>query len=229
MNNYIVYKHICPNNKVYIGITCQKPERRWSNGKGYKTSRYFYNAINKYGWDNIQHKILYKKLTKEEAEQKEIELIKKYKSNNLKYGYNIEYGGCHNGKTSEETKKLISLHHKRPNLGKHLSKETKEKIRQGNLGRKLSEETRQKLSLIRKGRPSLLKGTKRTEEQNYRNMLSQKTRKKVICEETQIVYESIRQASKLLDIPRTSLNDVLKGKNKTTHKLHFKYIEKENK
>jgi predicted GIY-YIG superfamily endonuclease len=23
MNNYIVYKHICPNNKVYIGITKQ--------------------------------------------------------------------------------------------------------------------------------------------------------------------------------------------------------------
>ena len=32
---YCVYKHIFPNNKVYIGVTCQKPEYRWRNGKGY--------------------------------------------------------------------------------------------------------------------------------------------------------------------------------------------------
>lgn len=35
MNNYIVYKHIFPNNKIYIGLTRQKPERRWRNGDGY--------------------------------------------------------------------------------------------------------------------------------------------------------------------------------------------------
>lgn len=32
---YIVYMHICPNNKKYIGITSQKPEKRWGNGKNY--------------------------------------------------------------------------------------------------------------------------------------------------------------------------------------------------
>ena len=34
--NYTVYKHICPNNKVYIGITVKKPEVRWNKGLGYK-------------------------------------------------------------------------------------------------------------------------------------------------------------------------------------------------
>lgn len=29
---YTVYKHTTPSGKVYIGITGQKPERRWQNG-----------------------------------------------------------------------------------------------------------------------------------------------------------------------------------------------------
>ena len=79
------------------------------------------NAINKYGWKNIKHKIVATNLTKEEAEKLEIYLInKKYKSNNRKYGYNIEYGGCHNGKTSEEAKKRMSKERK----GKHVSIKT---------------------------------------------------------------------------------------------------------
>ena len=67
MNNYSVYIHLFPNNKVYIGITKQKPEHRWNNGKGYKNNDYLANAILKYGWNNIEHKILYSNLTKEEA------------------------------------------------------------------------------------------------------------------------------------------------------------------
>ena len=31
-NNYYVYKHTFPNNKVYIGITQQEPQKRWKNG-----------------------------------------------------------------------------------------------------------------------------------------------------------------------------------------------------
>ena len=73
---YCVYKHIFPNNKVYIGVTCRKPEYRWDNGNGYtNTQRKIYNAIQKYGWENVKHEILFENLTKEEAEQKEIELI----------------------------------------------------------------------------------------------------------------------------------------------------------
>ena len=55
--SYSVYKHTFPNGKVYIGITSQKPEDRWSKGKGYQRQPLIYNAINKYGWDNIVHKI----------------------------------------------------------------------------------------------------------------------------------------------------------------------------
>ena len=90
---YIVYEHISPSNKRYIGITCQTPEQRWRNGEGYKGSTAFYNAIKKYKWENFQHNILYVDLTSEEAMQKEKELILKYQTTNKKYGYNILSGG----------------------------------------------------------------------------------------------------------------------------------------
>ena len=89
MDNYDVYIHIFPNSKVYIGITSQKPKRRWNNGQGYKNNQYMTNAIMKYGWDNVIHKILYTNLKKEEAEEIEIKLIKEYKADNKRYGYNI--------------------------------------------------------------------------------------------------------------------------------------------
>ena len=92
--NYKVYKHINKiNNKVYIGITQQDLKKRWQNGYGYKEQKYFYSAIKKYGWNNFEHIVLFDNLTEEQAIEKEIELIKQYKSNNRKYGYNISQGG----------------------------------------------------------------------------------------------------------------------------------------
>lgn len=91
---YSVYIHKNKiNNKVYIGVTSKKPKQRWRNGKGYVNQRLFYSAIQKYGWDNFTHRILFKELTKEEAGKKEQELIDKYKSNIQEYGYNITKGG----------------------------------------------------------------------------------------------------------------------------------------
>ena len=48
---YIVYQHKNKiNNKIYIGITSRTPQERWGKqGCNYKTSPYFYNAIQKYG------------------------------------------------------------------------------------------------------------------------------------------------------------------------------------
>ena len=102
MNNYTVYKHTFPNGKVYIGITCQKVYKRWGNK--YANAPFMKNAIQKYGWENVKHEILFENLTQEEAEQKEIELIAQYKSNQREFGYNIANGGMHRGKTNNETK-----------------------------------------------------------------------------------------------------------------------------
>ena len=156
MNNYYVYKHTCPNGKVYIGITKNRPSVRWGkNGNGYKNHHaHFYSAIQKYGWDNISHEILFDGLTKEEACQKEIELISEYKSNEPQYGYNIvrggETGGGMLGKIhSSETRKKMREAKKdfSPTWlkGKKLSEEHKLKCSQALKGRKLSEETKEKI------------------------------------------------------------------------------------
>ena len=124
--NYTVYMHVSPNGKVYIGITCNKPKYRWNYGYGYKHNKYFWRSINKYGWDNFKHIIIDENLTKEQAENMEIELIKQYRSNERNYGYNIESGGNSNGKVSEETRKKIS----ESNKGKKHTEKTKKKMRE---------------------------------------------------------------------------------------------------
>lgn len=142
INNYNVYMHIFPNQKKYIGITCRNPLKRWGhNGYGYRLQPKVYNAILKYGWDNIEHKILFIDLSKKEAEQKEIELIAKYKATNIRYGYNIENGGNTIGKHNRETIQKI----REANIGKLVSDITKNKISNANKGRVITEETRQKL------------------------------------------------------------------------------------
>lgn len=90
---YCVYKHVTPSGKIYIGVTCKNPNRRWNRGKGYILNQHFYRAIQKYGWDNITHEIVAEGLNKEQASQKERELISLYNANDRRYGYNHTSGG----------------------------------------------------------------------------------------------------------------------------------------
>ena len=64
--NYVVYQHVTPDGMYYFGVT-SNIKKRWSrNGARYKgTSLQPY--IEKYGWDNIQHIILFRDQTKEDA------------------------------------------------------------------------------------------------------------------------------------------------------------------
>ena len=65
--NYTIYCHRNKiNNKAYIGQTCQTTTRRWREGEGYINCSYFYAAIQKYGWNNFEHIILFENLTQKE-------------------------------------------------------------------------------------------------------------------------------------------------------------------
>ena len=185
--NYTVYKHITPNNKIYIGITCRNPLMRWGkNGNGYKQQPYFWNAIRKYGWDNIQHVIIADGLTKDMAAIAERKLIKRYDSRNPEKGYNTQPGGNIGG------------------LGMKLSDEAKEKIRQSKLGeknpmfgKKHTEEYKKFMSMINSHPKSEETIQKMKEAQSNR---SEETRKKlsdaqkkvpIMCVETGVVYPGV--------------------------------------
>ena len=65
-NNYTVYQHVTPDNMYYFGQT-NDIKRRWEcNGIHYKETA-LYPYIEKFGWDNIQHIVLFKDQTRENA------------------------------------------------------------------------------------------------------------------------------------------------------------------
>ena len=239
---YIVYMHTCPNGKKYIGITSQAPERRWQKGKGYAygSNPYFYNAIEKYGWENIKHEILFRDLTKEEAEQKEIELIKEYK---------IRMSNMQKEIWVKNPERRIAM--SKLKTGSHLSEETKEKLRQANLGKKYSKEVVQK-------RIDKTKGTKRPQTSkilkemwasgklkgNTGNTTSEKqkaaarknavfaheaNRKPVVQFDKQgnfiAEFTCAAEAMRVLNLPNAKISEVCKGKRKSTFGYVFKYKE----
>lgn len=115
-NNYKIYCHLNKiNGKRYIGQTKTSVQKRWGhNGYEYihkSPNSPFTKAINKYGWDNFEHQILFENLTKEEANQKEIELIAFFKSNNENYGYNLTAGGSSNTLNEEQKKQRVKLNY----------------------------------------------------------------------------------------------------------------------
>lgn len=217
---YIVYMHKTPNNKIYVGQTCKKLEYRSGlDGNGYKNNRYFWNAIQKYGWNNIQHIILKQNLTKEEADYWEKYYIEKYNTLNNKFGYNLAEGGqpgSHPNPHNEEWNKKISetvkiaykddkLRHYLSSIRKgiKLSDTTKQKIRQAHLGKSLSEEHKRKISESNKGKSKTIsletrqklseahKGKKLSEEHKRKIGEASKNR----CH-TNKWYESIVKANK---------------------------------
>lgn len=198
-HNYTVYMHKNKiNGKVYIGITKQKPQYRWNDGNGYK-KQLFYKAIQKYGWNNFEHYILFENLTKSEAEQKEIEFIKIYNSHCCKYGYNV-LKDINKNKTEKNLRKKRNT--------REVKESTKEKIRKANLGKHLSNQTKEKLSKLRKGKPNF------------------KIRKKVICLETNIIYDGLIVAYEKTNINFKNIYSVCAGKSKTAGGYHWRYYEK---
>ena len=127
MDNYTVYVHIDPEGKRYYGATKMDVERRWKDGRGYKNNLYFWKSIQKYGWGNIQHIIVARGLSKEEAHWLEEELIKTFDTTNRYKGYNITKGIGRKGlKHSEETKNKISEANKGENNGMYGKQRTEE-------------------------------------------------------------------------------------------------------
>lgn len=219
INSYCVYKHTFPNDKIYIGITLRNPLKRWGHkGYGYRQQNLMYNAINKYDWDNIKHEILFTDLTKQQAEQKEVQLIAKYKSNQYEYGYNIENGGNSTGKHSTYTRNKISA----SNKGKTFTEEHKRHISKAKKGYKPSQQTIDRLKAIaskprsEQAKINISKGKLGSKNPMYNKRWNDNQRKahegigrkvKQLDNEDNIVnvYSTITEASKILGIDKRNI------------------------
>ena len=206
--NFTVYMHIAPNGKKYVGITCRKPEYRWNNGKGYEKNTHFFNAICKYGWDNIQHEIVANNLTKDDACSLEQMLIKKHKTTTYEFGYNQSIGGeC-------------------GSFGVKFTEERKKKIGDAHRGMKHTEKAKRKISEGHKGLSTWNKGRQWTDAEKEIMRKAQNTLKPVICIETNVVYLGTRDASEKTGINRNTIKDCCNHRKhrKSAGGFHWEFI-----
>lgn len=124
---WCVYMHTSPSGKKYIGLTGEdNPVNRWGlSGNGYlklkpngeyQQPAMAYAVIKYNNWNEWKHEILLSGLTKQEAEQKEVEFIDQYNTKNPEYGYNILPGGS------------VSFGKDHPMYGRHHTQEAKDKM-----------------------------------------------------------------------------------------------------
>lgn len=176
MKKFYVYIHTCPNGKKYVGLTTTEPKKRWgSNGIKYKSNKHFYSAIQKYGWNNIDHRV-FEVDTLKEMDYLEKYLIAFYNTIDPLYGYNISQGGDHT---------VLGLHWRvinrkgSPNKGKPMSDEQKKKISNSLKGFHHSEETKAKM----KGRIPWNKGISTSDEVKMKMSNKMKGRKRIYNED----------------------------------------------
>ena len=93
MFEYTVYIYTSPSGKHYVGQTNNEKRRRKEHITASKKGviNKFYNAIRKYGIENMKYNTLCMCKTREEVDKMEIYFIKKF--NSLKDGYNMTEGG----------------------------------------------------------------------------------------------------------------------------------------
>lgn len=206
---YVVYRHVFPNGKSYVGITSQYPFwRRWRAGSGYYTQPKMYHAIQKYGWPSIQHEVLSEGLTLPEANRIEQEMIAKF--NSVENGYNISTGG---GGT----------------YGIPCSDETKAKIGQANRGKPSPDPMR--LARYTKEHGAWNKGKRLTGE-HYRKVAEERKRrcnKRIACyhpvsHELIRIYDSCVQAARDLGVSKEVISRCAHGGRKTSAGYEWRYL-----
>lgn len=199
--SYTVYKHTSPSGKVYIGITCQRPEARWGReGGGYKHSPHLMAAIKKYGWTAFRHDILAEGLTKETAERIEIDLIEAHRSTDRRFGYNTDRGGSTGPKHSEETKRKIG----EANRSRLWTPEARQKISAYKRAHPTSPETAQRIGEANRGRKhrpeSVEKIRAAQPKRPVRNLTTGET------------FQSVQDAARALNLEASKIVKVCKGK-----------------
>lgn len=167
------------NNKVYIGQTSERFQRRywhhnWNLSNGSHHNKFLQNSWNKYGSNNFEFRIIHVLKDGEDINLLEKQYIKQFNATEYEYGYNMQDGGQPESMhrfISEESRKIVGEKNRQHMLGRKLSDETRAKMRAsskhcgpGSDGRKriseymsnrtVSDATKEKLRVINTGSKS---------------------------------------------------------------------------
>lgn len=202
---YTVYKHVTPDGKAYVGMTCQSLSSRWGHGGGYPKNKAFSEAIKRYGWEQIQHVVIASDLSQDDAVKLEQETIRQFDATNPEKGYNISIGGLGGTlgvKFGSETRKRMS--------------ECRKGEKNWNFGKKISKEQSMKLSALRKGKWS------EKQKEVLRAVWLQNS-KKVVCLDNHMVFDSIVQASKYACVNMSGIRNACNGEYFKAGGFHWAY------
>jgi hypothetical protein len=85
MNTWMLYEHRSPSQNVYVGIAPSSMTFKWDEEASFIHEEKFCRAIERYGWNNIEHTIIIHNLGKRTAEIMRDDLIAFYTNNNMSY------------------------------------------------------------------------------------------------------------------------------------------------
>lgn len=256
MKKWTIYCHINKiNNKRYIGQTDQQNlNKRWQNGNGYKPKQRnnntkFWNAIQKYGWNNFQHIILEDNIPSlEQANKRQQYWITYYHTfNNDKCGYNMTPGGDNhilNDEAKEKLRQKLICTYKN-----HPEKIIYQREKQAQISGKpvyCFEKNKTYISISQAARDNNVDISAITRCLLRKNQITtnglhwkyaddnitlneiqstrKKSKKKVLCEETGIIYNSPKQAATILNLDNNAIAKCCRGTKKTYFNLHWRYI-----
>lgn len=231
VRRWTIYMYTFPNGKRYIGKTCYSMSRRqrdslWS---GYKNCTLLWNAIQKYGTENITQSILFvDNMTSAEASRLEQICILLFKSNanrfsNPSFGYNLTDGGEGVSGTKRrdnahmtQVKEMIA-----GRRGRKLTDEHKEKLRLAHIGSKrgtMSDETKRKIGAAN-SRDNM------SEETKLRRSNSKKKKVVAISDETheRTVFDSVSDAAYYFNVAPSAVSRWCNGVRKPTNGYIFDY------
>ena len=212
MNNYSIYIHTnLINKKTYVGKAIN-PKSRWGiDGKGYKSCPRFWSAIQHYGWNNFNHKILETNLSAKEAIEREKYYISLYDSTNPQKGYNMTEGGTGGNTHASWTEEQIRDYSKR------CTKENERRMRETDWSEKLSQSQKERW--------------KREKELGIiRNIPRGKTHpkaKRVKCLETGQIFDCCADAAEWLGYDRKKswfISRVASGLRNTCKGYHWEFV-----
>lgn len=250
---YCVYRHTNrTDGKVYIGITYDISRRWRGRGIAYKSNPHFWQAIQKYGWDNFNHEVLFSGLSQEKACEEEIRLIAEHQATDREKGYNHSAGGenplvwqrgekhpMYGKKHSEETRAKLSASHsgeKHRCYGKHLPEITRQRIGDANRGRKLPEWQKEFLREINTGKKASLETRQKMSHSRMGHACSEETRQRIrdtkeskpivqMSKEGDFIYlwPSVTAAAQASGLDRSQIRKCCKGELKSSGGFVWKY------